>query len=158
MPGDRFEDLDRLMREWQIRACVIDADPQINDARRFARRFPGYVYLCRYRRGVTGKEVQISEEDGSAPIITVDRTNWLDATMGRFHSNRIELPADLSLEFRDHMKALVRTYEKDDVGNPKAVYMSTGPDHFSHALNYAEMALPLAAGVVSGSDISEKVL
>lgn len=158
MPGDRFEDLDRLMREWQIRACVIDADPQINDARRFARRFPGYVYLCRYRRGVTGKEVQISEEDGSAPIITVDRTNWLDATMGRFHSNRIELPADLSLEFREHMKALVRTYEKDEVGNPKAVYMSTGPDHFSHALNYAEMALPLAAGVCSGSDISEKVL
>ena len=157
MPGDRFEDLDRLMREWQIKACVIDADPQINDARRFARRFPGYVYLCRYRRGVTGKEVQISEEDGSAPIVTVDRTNWLDATMGRFHSNRVELPADLSLEFRDHIKALVRTYEKDDVGNPKAVYLSTGPDHFAHALNYAEMALPLAAGVCSGGDITEKV-
>lgn len=158
MPGDRFEDLDRLMREWQIKACVIDADPQINDARRFARRFPGYVYLCRYRRGVTGKEVQLSEEDGSAPIITVDRTNWLDASLGRFHSNRIELPADLSLEFRDHIKALVRTYEKDDVGNPKAVYLSTGPDHFAHALNYAEMALPLAAGVVSGGDITDKVL
>lgn len=157
LPGDRFEDLDLMMREWQILACVIDADPQINDARRFARRFPGYVYLCRYRRGVTGKEVQITEEDGSAPIITVDRTNWLDATMGRFHSNRIELPADLSLEYRDHIKALVRTYEKDEVGNPKAVYLSTGPDHFAHATNYAEMALPLAAGVVSGGDVTEKV-
>ncbi len=158
LPGDRFEDLDLMMREWQILACVIDADPQINDARRFARRFPGYVYLCRYRRGVTGKEVQITEEDGSAPIVTVDRTNWLDATMGRFHSSRIELPADVSHEFRDHVKALVRTYEKDEVGNPKAVYLSTGPDHFAHALNYAEMALPLAAGVVSGGDVTEKVL
>ena len=158
MPGDCFEDLDRLMREWQIRACVIDADPQINDARRFARRFPGYVYLCRYRRGQTGKEVSITEEDGSAPIVTCDRTNWLDASTGRFHAGRIELPADLSLEFREHVKALVRTYEKDDVGNPKAVYLSTGPDHFMHALNYAELALPLAAGVVSGSDIGEKVI
>jgi transcription elongation factor Elf1 len=158
MPGDRFEDLDFLMREWQVLACVIDADPQINDARRFARRFPGYVYLCRYRRGVTGKELQLSEEEDGAAVVTVDRTNWLDASMGRFHSNRVELPADVSLEFREHIKALVRTYEKDDVGNPKAVYLNTGPDHFAHAFNYAEIALKLAAGVVSGEDVTERVL
>jgi hypothetical protein len=158
LPGDNFDTLDPLMREWQIRTCVIDADPQVNDARRFARRFPGYIYLCRYRRGVTGKELQISEEDSYAPIVTVDRTNWLDASLGRFHSDRITIPGDTSLEFKDHMKALVRTYEKDDQGNPKAVYLNTGPDHFGHALNYAEIALPLAAGVASGGDINEKVL
>jgi hypothetical protein len=88
----------------------------------------------------------------------VDRTNWLDATTGRFHAGRIELPADVSLEFKEHVKALVRTYEKDDVGNPRAVYLSTGPDHFVHALNYAEIALVMAAGIVSGSDIGEKVI
>ncbi len=158
LPGDDFELLDPLMREWQVKACVIDADPQINDARRFARRFPGYVYLCRYRRGVTGKELQVSEEDSGAPIITVDRTNWLDASMGRFHSDRILLPADTTLEFKDHVKALVRTYEKDDQGNPRAVYLNTGPDHFGHAFNYAEIALPLAAGVVAGGNVEDKVL
>lgn len=158
LPGDDFSTLDPLMREWQVRACVIDADPQINDARRFARRFPGYVYLCRYRRGVTGKELQVSEEDSGAPIVTVDRSNWLDASMGRFHSDRIHIPADTSLEFKDHIKALVRTYEKDEQGNPKAIYMNTGPDHFAHAYNYSEIALPLAAGVVSGGDIGEKVV
>lgn len=158
LPGDDFETLDPLMREWQIKACVIDADPQINDARRFARRFPGYVYLCRYRRGVTGKELQVSEEDSGSPIVTVDRTNWLDASMGRFHSDRVHLPADTSLEFKDHIKALVRTYEKDEQGNPKAVYLNTGPDHFAHAFNYAEIALPLAAGIVSGGDVEDKVL
>jgi len=158
LPGDDFELLDPLMREWQIKACVIDADPQVNDARRFARRFPGYVYLCRYRRGVTGKELQVSEEESSSPIVTVDRTNWLDASMGRFHSERVHLPADCSLEFKDHIKALVRTYEKDDQGNPKAVYLNTGPDHFGHAFNYAEIALPLAAGIVSGGDVEDKVL
>lgn len=158
LPGDDFELLDPLMREWQVKACVIDADPQINDARRFARRFPGYVYLCRYRRGVTGKELQVSEEDSGAPIVTVDRTNWLDASMGRFHSDRVHLPADTSLEFKDNIKALVRTYEKDDQGNPKAVYLNTGPDHFAHAFNYAEIALPLAAGVVAGGDVEDKVI
>jgi hypothetical protein len=158
VPGDDFKNLDPLMREWQVKACVIDADPQINDARRFARRFPRYVWLCRYRRGVVGKEQSISEEDGGAPICTVDRTNWLDATMGRFHSDRILLPADTSFEFKDHMKALVRTYEKDELGNSRAVYLSTGPDHFAHALNYAEIALPFAAGVAEGEDVDEKIL
>ena len=158
LPGDDFTSLDPLMREWQVRACVIDADPQINDARRFARRFPGYVWLCRYRRGITGKEIAVSEEDSNAPIATVDRTNWFDASMGRFHSNRVELPADTSLEFREHIKSMVRTYEKDDQGNSKATYLSTGPDHYSHAFNYAEIALPLAIGVASNSDITEKVL
>ena len=158
VPGDDFKNLDLLMREWQVKACVIDADPQINDARRFARRFPRYVWLCRYRRGVTGKEQAIAEEDGGAPIATVDRTNWLDAAMGRFHSDRITLPADTSLEFKEHMKALVRTYEKDELGNSRAVYLNTGPDHFAHALNYAEIALPLAAGVAVGGDLDEKVL
>ena len=78
--------------------------------------------------------------------------------MGRFHSDRIHIPADTSLEFKDHIKALVRTYEKDDQGNPKAIFLNTGPDHYAHAHNYAEMALPLAAGVVSGGDISDKVV
>jgi hypothetical protein len=158
LPGDDFSTLDPLMREWQIKACVIDADPQINDARRFARRFPGYVYLCRYRRGVTGKELQISEEDSSAPIVTVDRSNWLDASMGRFHSDRIHLPANTSHEFKDHIKSLVRTYEKDDQGNSKAIYLNTGPDHYAHALNYAEIALSLAAGIVSAGDVADKVI
>lgn len=153
VPGDDFEHLDKLMREWQVLSCVIDPDPQINDARRFARRFPGYVTLCRYRAGVTGKEMQISEEDGGAPVATVDRTNWLDAALGRFHSGRIQIPADTSLEFKDHMKNVVRTYEQDKLNNPRAVYINTGADHFVHALAYAEIALPLAASIVTNRDI-----
>jgi hypothetical protein len=31
--------------------------------------------------------------------------------------------------------------------------MTTGPDHMAHALNYAEIALPLAASIVTGRDI-----
>ncbi len=153
VPGEKFEELDRLMRTWQVIGCVIDADPQINDARRFARRFPGYVHLCRYRRGQTGKEVAVTEEDGGSPIATVDRTNWLDCTLGRYHSDRIQLPIDVSLEYREHMKNLIRTYDKDENNNPRATYITTGSDHFAHALNYAEIALPFAASIVTNRDV-----
>lgn len=158
LPGDKFEYLDELMAEWMVQAAVIDADPQINDARRFARRNPDYAYLCRYRRGQTGKEIATSEEETNAPILTVDRTNWLDATMGRFHSDRIHLPDDVSHEFKENVQSIIRTWEKDELGNPRATYLSNGPDHFAHALNYAEIALPIATNRGEGGDITEKVL
>jgi len=158
LPGDRFDYLDHMMVEWQAQVCVIDADPQINDARRFARRFPDSVYLCRYRRGQTGKEISVAEEETNAPIATVDRTNWFDASMGRFHSNRVQLPDDVSNEFKENVCNLIRTYEKDENDNPKAVYLKTGPDHFAHAFNYCEIGMPIAAGVSTGEDITEKVL
>jgi len=151
--GDEFERLDELMRTWQIMHCVIDAEPQINDARRFARRFRGYVSLCRYRRGQTGKEISIQEDDLGASITTVDRTNWLDAALGRFRSKRIMLPRDIGREYREQLKNIVRTYERDELGNPVAKYIETGADHYAHARCYSEIALPLAASYVTNKDI-----
>jgi hypothetical protein len=151
--------LDELMREWQVLACVVDADPFTNDARRFAKKFHGYVWLTRYRRGQTAKEVAISEEETGAPFATVDRTNWLDCTLGRFKTNptRIHLPRDISMEYREHLKNMVRTYKKDDTGNPAAEYVNTGADHFAHSLCYADIGLSLAA-TTSGSEDVEKVI
>jgi hypothetical protein len=157
--GKFYEDewdtrLNELMREWQVLACVIDADPQINEARRFARRFPGYVWLCRYRAGQSAKEISLTNEDDGAPMATVDRTNWLSASLGRFRQpRRIELPKDVSHEYREHIKSPVRTYKKDDEGNVYATFESVGADHFAHAQNYAEIALPLVAARETHRDI-----
>lgn len=145
---------DRLMQEWQIRACMVDADPNIQEARRFARRFPGFVWLNRYRQGRTGKEMSIEDDGSYAPVVTVDRTNWLDVSLGRFFARSIELPSDTNRLFGEHVKNLVRMYQEDQLGNPIAIYESYGPDHFGHALNYAEMALPCAASIVSNKNVS----
>lgn len=146
--------LDDLMREWQVLAAVVDADPNTLEARRFAQRFPGYVTLCRYRRGVPQKDIQVQEDLNRVPMANVDRTNWIDCALGRFNvEGRIILPRDLSFEYREHLKNLVRTYEKDENGNLIATYVTTGPDHYAHAHTYAEIALPLAASYVRGQDI-----
>ena len=133
---DQFDsELNRLMREWQVLTCVIDADPWILEARRFARRFPGHVYLCRYRRGVTAKEIAISDEDdyGQSSLL-IGRTGsappWVDS---RPTLLCIILPRDVSHEYREHIRSLVGTYERDEFGNPIYVYKETGPDHFAHA-------------------------
>ncbi len=152
---DEWHIADQLMKEWQVIHCVLDPDPQINEARRFARRFPGFVTLCRYRGGIVGKEISIQDDDTDAPMATVDRTNWMDAALGRFHiQNRILLPRDISIAYKEHIMSQARTYVKDNLGNPRAVYVETGPDHFSHSRTYNEIALPLAAAKTTHQDIS----
>jgi len=147
---------DRLMHEWQVKACMVDADPNIQEARRFARRFPGFVWLNRYRSGKTGKEMAIEDNGTYAPLATVDRTNWLDISIGRFYSGSIELPSDLPRSVGEHVKNIVRIYEEDRAGNPVAVYKNYGkPDHFAHALNYAEMALPCGVSYISNQNIGK---
>lgn len=149
-----FGQFDRLMREWQVRHCVIDPDPNINDARRFARRFPKFVTLCRYRSGPVGREIIIGDEDTGAPIATVDRTGWMDAALCRFYNGSIDLPKDIPIEYREQIKAPARRYVDNGSGNMIAEYVKTGPDHYAHAQTYAEMALPLAASQVSTRSIS----
>jgi len=149
--------MDSLMQEWQVLGCVLDADPGEMEARRFARRFPGYVWLSRYRRGPTAKEIQVSEEDSGAPMATVDRSHWLSASLGRFKSDptRIILPRDVSEEYKSHMKSLVSTYQKDKEGNPRLVFVNQNPnDHFAHARTYSEIALPLCAARETNRDIT----
>jgi hypothetical protein len=149
-------EVDRLMREWQIHACVVDADPGPVEARRFARRFPGFVWLCRYRRGQSLKEISISD-DNDAPLATVDRSNWLAASLGRYKTSppRISLPADVPDEYQNHIKALVSTYVRDDFGNPTLEFVNTDPDHYAHAQNYAEIALPLVGARSMSMDINK---
>jgi hypothetical protein len=147
---------DRLMHEWKVRACVVDMEPGPQDARRFARRFPGFVWLSKYIVGRTGKEMVVEDDGNYAPVLKTDRTNWLDVCLGRFYSNRIELPDDAPRGFGEHIKNLVRVYEEDNDGHPYALYRNFGkPDHYGHALNYAEMALPCAAAIATNTNIGK---
>ena len=58
------------------------------------------------------------------------------------------------MEYKDHLQAPVRIYKRDKDGNPVGIYVTGNEqDHFAHARNYAEMALPLAASLMSSQDV-----
>lgn len=152
---DREQELGRLMREFNVWMCVIDADPHRVDASKFALAFPGHVTLCQYRSGVKGREMKADEYTEGAPIVTVDRTSWLSTSLTRFKTGSIALPADVGLEYREHIKSMARHYEKDADGNTIMKYINDGADHFAHARNYSEIALPLVGARETNQDISE---
>jgi hypothetical protein len=144
----RFEDLDRLMRSYQVKACVIDANPERRKAMEFALRFNGFVYLCFYSVGLNSKKDVTNTET----TISVDRTSWMDIALGRFATKRIRLPKSVSDEYRHMIKIPTRIYDKDRNGNPTAKYVGEG-DHGVHCRVYNEVALLYAAAMRTNSDI-----
>jgi hypothetical protein len=141
-----FEDLDKLMRTYQVLMCVIDAHPEKRKAFEFANRFYGHIYLCFYNRGLSGKQLNISKENLT---VGVDRTSWLDVSLGRFFNKSIMLPRDTIPEYTKHIQGLVKETNPDETGNLVSKYIAVDEDHFAHARNYSEIALPLALTIAS---------
>jgi len=140
LAGNDFEILDRMMAEWQVHYACVDFQPETNLAKAFCRRFHGYASVVQYRRGTTAHEIKEAHDDDRVSILTVDRTAFLDMSLGRMHKQRTQLPNNISPVFREHVQNLVRTYELDEFAKPKAVYVSLGADHQAHALTLTEIA------------------
>lgn len=140
LPGDNFSALDSIMAEWQVQYAAIDFQPETVLSKAFARRFHGYASVVQYRKGTIGHEIKEAFDDDHVSILTVDRTSFLDMSLGRLHKQRTWLPQNIHGVFREHLQNLERTYEMDDMGKPKAVYVSLNADHSAHALNLTEVA------------------
>jgi len=140
LPSEDWDGVCNLMREWQVRYAVVDSHPDTVNARRFCRRFRGFAGMCQYRRGTTGKEIKVVEDERGVPILTVDRTTFLDLALGRFHKGKVSIPTRFPSVAREHLKAPMRTYELDEMGLPRGVYKSIADDHQAHAAAYCEVA------------------
>lgn len=141
-----FEDLDLLMVDYNVRSCVIDANPEKRKALEFANRFYGRIKLCFYVTGMQNSKQVREHEDGSH-CLSVDRTSWMDLALGRFHRRAIILPRNINERTKQHLKNPVRVTKRDKRGNIMAQYVTgeNDPDHHAHARTYSEIALPLAA-------------
>lgn len=150
---DDFEQLDGLMHQFAVFFCVVDSQPEKRKALEFANRWPGRVKLCRYPNGVNGRNITHSAEEEH--IVNVDRTAWLDLSLGRFKNGSIQIPMDTGYDYKQHIMAQVRIPKKDKQGNLIAQYKTPEKkhDHYGHARNYAEIALPFALGLGVAKDI-----
>jgi hypothetical protein len=152
-----FEDLDHLMETYKVTFCVIDANPERRKAYEFACRHNGRVKLCFY--GTTTNTRQITVHAEEEHTITVDRTVWLDLALGRFIKGTINIPSNIEPDYCAHMQVPKRIYDKDKLGNPVGRYVSgERADHYAHAHNYCEIALPLAADLFDPQPLVVRML
>lgn len=142
-----FHQLDALMRNYSIKFCVVDAQPETRKATEFAYRFNGLVRICRYNHNIAARQLVTTKDSQENDLyVQVARTPWLDQALGRYKNKTISLPNNLPSDYRDHIKAPVRCPQKDTDGNPIYKYITPGSraDHYAHARVYSEIALPFA--------------
>jgi len=147
-----WEELDRLMRNFHVSRCVVDALPETRNARAFAERFRGKIYLNYYNQHQKGSYAWNEKEF----IVSCNRTESLDASHREIMDQEILLPreCEITREFATHMHNVAKRLEEDEeTGSKRYVYVKLGPDHFRHAFNYECMAFS-RMGFFSGCDLS----
>ncbi len=134
-----WEELDRLMKNFNVIRCVVDALPETRNARAFAERHRGRVFLNFYR-----EFLKIGEKWDEANLTVVsNRTESLDSSHNEILTANIVLPkeCDIVREFAKHLHDVAKKLEEDEeTGSKRYVYVKLGQDHFRHAFNYESMA------------------
>jgi len=146
-----FDELDDLMRQYNVAFCVIDAEPERREALKFANRWWSKVYLCDFIVSQMGRTITYTPEEECT--IRVNRTSWIDVALARFRKKKILLPSDVSETYKRQIKVPQRVYKFDNYGNPTGVYESTSADHFAFSRVYAEIALQFAITCRQTQDI-----
>jgi len=139
--ADSFEEVGRLVHQYNVQTAVIDALPETRKARDLQASFTdGRVWLAYYTGSDVGtKKVEPADWNGREGVVSLDRTRMMDMTLARFIGGAPEntLPAyatDIP-DYYAQLKAPVRQLE-DGI----ARYVENGPDHFAHAENYCTAA------------------
>ncbi|MBN1829839.1 MAG: phage terminase large subunit family protein [Deltaproteobacteria bacterium] len=134
-----WDELDGLMRNFHVSRCVVDALPETRNARAFAERHRGKVFLNYYNERQKGA-YKWNEADLT---VSCNRTESLDASHKEIMDRAAVLPreSDIVRTFAEHQHNTAKKLEEDeDTGSKRYVYVKLGPDHFRHAYNYECMA------------------
>jgi len=134
-----WEELDRLMKNFNISRCVVDALPEQRNAKKFAERFRGRVFLNFYNIHQKGSY----KWDEKELIVNCNRTESLDASHKEVLDQALVLPkeCDVTRDFAKQLHNVGKKIEEDEeTGSKRYVYVKLGEDHFRHAFNYETMA------------------
>jgi hypothetical protein len=137
--AQNFEELDDLMKRFQVSRCVIDAMPEIHSTREFAKRHGGRVWMCYFSESQKGKAKWESEQD----IVQVNRTEALDSAKKGIRDGEVVLPRRVPLleTFAEHLASdAKKLIEDEETGAKSYRYVRTGTNHYSLAFTYDWLA------------------
>lgn len=146
---DEFEELDTLMKTFDVWVCVVDGLPEGRASRDFANRFEGRVWLAYYNLQDSSQVYAFDDdkEEGKkskALKVRINRTNACDLMV----NNIINRVTRFNRKYKDvqgfyeQMKAPKKVKEKNEkTGDVKFVYLEGNKaDHYFHASVYCDIA------------------
>lgn len=134
-----FEEVAVLMERLSISVLVVDSQPERRYARSLAAEFPGRVFLCRYDEKPEADAIRYDPEKN---IITVNRTEAIDAMMDAYREGTVTAIKREPPRWREQMKSMKRRIEEDSKGRPVKRYVSTSSqgDDYAHAETFEIVA------------------
>lgn len=134
-----FNEVSVLMDRLKIDALVVDSQPERRYARALAAEFPGRVFLCRYDEKPEADAIRYDPEKN---IITVNRTEAIDAMMDAYREGTVTALKREPAGWREQMKSMKRRIEEDSKGRPVKRYVSTSSmgDDYAHAETFELVA------------------
>ena len=142
-----WEEIYSLMDNFNITRAVIDAQPELRNARELAKKFKGRVFLNYYSEHQRGSY----KWDEEKLIVTCNRTESLDASHQEIKLAQIILPkeCDEVRMFAKHLHNVGKKLEEEEeTGSKRYIYVKLGDDHYRHAYNYECMARQHASGLL----------
>jgi hypothetical protein len=105
---DPFERCSTLMTQYGVSVCVVEQLPNVNDARRFANRFRGRVFLAGYANlrddmmiwgdDMSRSDRRTSEEDRSRYTVTLQQYKAMQTALYRIRDRACLFPDPMLLE------------------------------------------------------------
>lgn len=163
-----FRDVSKLIQRFDVDVCVVDANPERDEARAFQEAHPKKVWLAFYpnmAQGAKRETYAVFTEDRHAESVKgggtawfgrvdIDRTWSLDVTLARFYSAADResttykggniLPASIVNvpNYFKQLKAPQKVIEetRSGVRVAKYVHKNSEPDDYAHAENYCTVA------------------
>ena len=136
-----WHELDRYMKRYNVSRCVIDGLPNQKDARAFAKRFPGKVYLSYFSEHQKGA-FKFDEEKYE---VSSYRTEAMDTSHDEIANQELILPreTDTVKLYAKHCHSTAKKLVEDEkTGEKRYIYIPKlgGPDHYRLAQCYETMA------------------
>ena len=141
-------DVIRVLKQYGVIFCVIDAYPETREVGRIQDKFPDVVYLCQY----VEDRADLWAVDEKKKIIKIDRTQSIDIMVSNVLTGKVLLPKDFKhidinhkgeSEYIAQMSApkRIKIEDPDKIKPVKYKWKEGGkPDHYFHAHNYESIA------------------
>lgn len=148
--GGGFPAVHQLALRYGADLVGIDNEPEVEKAGEYARQHPpdydneGYAVLLFDQLKLNGpkyKESTKNIQGVETPIIGLHRTAQLDAVRDRIHQLQYRFPKELTYDPQDDENFIHHLQTSERLKNGSWAEPQGSPDHYHHALGFAEMAL-----------------
>ena len=172
--SDPFADCDVLMKRYGVTCCVVEGLPNWNDAKRFANRHPGRVFVASYGDQadtivwgdmVTKADKKTKEEERDRYVVRLSQYKAMQMALARITDGLVAFPDPTALEcdykdgaakrvalLRDvvfeHLTKVALISERDpETGRWRSYVKKVGIDpHYAYAWMLLEVALARNSG------------